>query len=80
MKNKKHLQPPLPLSVEISGRRDALISGCTGIIHFSKEKIAVRAKRTSVWVEGGELIMSWAGDGKIMIRGRIDDVSFKGEQ
>lgn len=79
MKNKKTIAPLSPLAVEILGRRELLISGCTGILHFSEEKIGVRTKSSSVWVSGASLTLCWAGDGKLMIKGRLDSVEYKGE-
>ncbi len=80
MKNKKISSPISPMSVEILGTRELLISGCTGIIHFSKEKIGVHTKGPSVWVSGDDLTLCWAGDGKLMIKGRVCAVEYKGEQ
>ncbi|MBR0235721.1 MAG: YabP/YqfC family sporulation protein [Clostridia bacterium] len=82
MKKKKQTGAPIspPTSVEILGRRELLISGCTGILHLTEEKIGVRAKKTSVWICGGGLVVSWAGSGRLMIRGRIDSLEYKGDE
>ena len=80
MKNKKRIYEKIPVSVEISGNEEALISGCTGILCFSKNKLAVRAKNVSVSTEGSGLTLSWAGDGRVMIRGKISSVGFAGEE
>jgi len=80
MKNKKIFPVFSPLSVEILGTCEMLVSGCAGIIHFSAEKIGVRTSGPSVWVSGDELTLCWAGDGKLMIKGRICAVEYKGER
>lgn len=68
-----------PLTAEIVGTREMLLCGCTGIIHFSCERMGIRARTVSVWVSGEGLSLCWAGDGKLMIRGKISLVEYKGD-
>ena len=79
-KKQKPASANVPASVEILGRREMLISGCGGIISLSPEKIGVRSKNTSIWICGGSLVISWAGRGRLMIRGRIDSLEYKGDE
>ena len=80
MKNRKFSSPVPPVSAEILGTREILVSGCTGIIHFSDDNIGVRTSGPSVWVSGDGLSLCWAGDGKLMIKGVIRAVEYKGEK
>ena len=79
MKNNKRIAARLPLSVEISGRGEVLISGCTGILRFSEDEIGVRTESSPVAVRGAKLTLCWAGEGRLMIKGRIDAVLLEGE-
>lgn len=80
MKNNKRIAARLPLSVEISGRGEVLISGCTGILRFSEDEIGVRTESSPVAVRGAKLTLCWAGEGRLMIKGRVDAVQFEGEK
>lgn len=80
MKNKRRPIARLPLSVEISGRSEVLISGCAGITRFSENEIGVRTEGAPVSVKGESLSLCWAGEGRLMIKGRVDAVVFEGEK
>ena len=80
MKNNKRIAAHLPLYVEISGRGEVLISGCTGILRFSEDEIGVRTESSPVAVRGAKLTLCWAGEGRLMIKGRIDAVLLEGEK
>lgn len=79
MKNDKKIVR-LPLSVEISDRGEVLVSGCTGILRFSEDEIVMRTERSPVAVKGAKLTLCWAGEGRLLIKGRIDAVLFEGEK
>ena len=82
MKNKKRYSKIArpPVSVEILARSEMLVSGCTGIIHLTGDTIGIRAGKTSVWVKGEDLTISWAGSGRLLIRGVIDSLEYKGDK
>ena len=84
MKNKSREKKPRnnylgEFSVEVLGRRSVLVSGCTGILHYSDERIGVSAKKNSVWISGAYLTLCWAGDGRIMVSGEISTLELRGE-
>ena len=76
MKDKKRGIIPHELSVEISNGREVLILGCCGIVGFSDTEIGVSTGVYPVFVKGERLALSWAGDGRLMIRGDISSVEF----
>lgn len=80
MKENKRVLIPQELCVEISNARDVLISGCGGIIGFSDTEIGVSSASRPVWVRGEKLALSWAGEGRLMIKGRISSVEFGREK
>lgn len=80
MKDKKRVFIPHELCVEILNGRDVLISGCGGIIGFSDTEIGVSSASHPVWVRGEKLALSWAGEGRLMIKGEIMSVEFGREK
>lgn len=82
MKIKKRTeQKPMTTNsaVEISGRREVLVSGCTGILSFSDEKIGIRAKNEEIRIIGNALALCWAGEGRLLIKGEIDSIELRGQ-
>ena len=76
MKEKQSVFAPPGASVEISNGRAALISGCRGIVSFSDTEIGVSTGGRPVTVKGRHLVLSWAGEGRLMIKGEISSVEF----
>ena len=76
MKEKKMLSVMRETSVEISNGRAVLISGCAGIVGFSETEIGVSTCGRPVTVRGERLSLSWAGEGRLMIKGDVVSVEF----
>lgn len=76
MKDKKLVIIPQELCVEISNGNAVLISGCGGIIGFSETEIGVSSVSHPVWVRGEKLALSWAGEERLVIKGKITSVEF----
>jgi len=76
MKEKKQSAMTRETSVEISNGRAVLISGCAGIVGFSDTEIGVSTCGRPVTVRGERLALSWAGEGRLMIKGEITSVEF----
>ena len=84
MKNKSREKKPRigylgEFSIEVLGRRSVLVSGCTGILHYSDGRIGGASKKNSVWLCGERLTLCWAGDGRIMVSGVISTLELRGE-
>lgn len=80
MKEKKRALITQELNIEISGGRAVLISGCGGIIGFSDTEIGLSTVSRPVWITGEKLTLSWAGEGRLMIKGEIASVGFGREK
>lgn len=69
--------PILPReTVEIAERAELLLSGVTGIEEYSRERICVKTGKGTVVIDGKGLLMCWAGEKKLMLRGCIRAVVF----
>lgn len=64
------------LSIEISGKSEILICGCTGITYYSETEVGLLSPEGEVSVGGEKLTMRWAGEGKLLIDGKISAVNF----
>lgn len=80
MKEKKRALITQELNIEISDGRAVLISGCGGIIGFSDTEIGLSTVSRPVWITGEKLALSWAGEGRLMIKGEIASVGFGREK
>lgn len=76
-KNTPHV-PLIPReTLEIAERCELLISGVSGIDEYSRESIGIRTKKGIVRICGDGLVMCWAGDKKLMLRGEIVSIQFE---
>ena len=64
------------MTIECSDRYELLISGCKNIDEYSKESVTVSTFSCKVKVLGTSLSISFLGDGKILLSGRISSVEF----
>lgn len=77
---KKRL-PELPRlvssSAEISGRKEILVCGCTGLKHYSDEMVIIGTPEGQTEISGKKLVMRWAGYGKLLISGELSSVTLR---
>lgn len=81
IRKEKRGAPPRPAvlpkeTVEIAERREVLLSGVSGIDEYSDTLVRVKTKRGTVEAEGTGLIMCWAGEQKLMLRGGLSVLRF----
>lgn len=74
---KRRLPSPLArASAELSGREEVLLCGCTGLSLYSPDEVRINTRLGEVSVFGGSLVMRWAGEGKLLVCGKISSVVF----
>ncbi len=63
-------------TLELSERGELLLSGVCGIEGYAPDRIRVGTVRGFVVVEGKGLTLCWAGEKRLMIRGRVEHLAF----
>ncbi len=63
-------------SLEILERGELLFSGVSGIEGYSPDCVRVRTAKGTVAVSGRCLSLCWAGEKRLLLRGRIETVCF----
>ena len=64
------------MTLECSDRYELLIGGCKNIDEYTKEKFLVSTSSRRVCVSGAELSISFLGEGKILLSGKISSIEF----
>ncbi len=64
------------MTLECSDRYELLIGGCKNIDEYTKEKVVVSTSSCKVCVSGTALSISFLGDGKILLSGKISSIEF----
>ena len=65
-------------TVELIGDREAVISGCLGILAYGENEILLRMKHGRLLVTGRDLLMESLTGGRITISGQITAVHTDG--
>ena len=69
---------PIPNeTIEIANRHELLISGVLGIEEYNTEKVCIKTEKGIVAVCGCTLSLCWAGDKRLLLRGRLQDLHFE---
>lgn len=81
IKKEKKLPPPRPAllpkeTAEIAERCELLLGGVIGIDEYSDTCVRVKTEKGRLEVAGTSLLMCWAGEKKLMLRGRLLSISF----
>lgn len=69
--------PLSPLSIEITGRQEAVIWGCKSILVYSEELIRLGTSGPDVLIEGKKLTCPAYGGGGIVISGLLRSISYE---
>lgn len=79
-KKRKPHPPHVPVmpreTMEIAERRELLICGVEGIEEYGNEAVCVKTAKGAVRILGTSLVLCWAGEKKLMLRGEIESISF----
>ncbi len=80
-RTEKNGRPPkIPLlpreTLEIVERGEMLISGVLGIEGYSPENIRIRTAKGFLCICGKALTLCWAGEKRLLLKGKIEGVSF----
>jgi len=69
---------PIPQeTLEISNRKELLIAGVLGIEEYHTEKVCIKTEKGLVAVCGNSLSLCWAGEKRLLLRGRLEDLHFE---
>ncbi len=66
-----------PLSIEITGRHEAVIWGCKSILIYSEELIRLETSGPDILIEGKKLSCPAYGGGGIVISGHLGSISYE---
>ena len=84
MKKKKlpHYSMPKPSpipyeTIEISNRKELLLSGVIGIEEYRTETVRIKTEKGSVAVFGSSLSLCWAGEKRLFLRGCVEGLQFE---
>ncbi len=68
------------MRVELRGRNALTVHGCRKILSYNPEEIRLTMKGCTLSVRGKRLVCSSYLAGAVGIDGRVDDLSFEGEE
>lgn len=84
MKKKKLPSHTIPKSslfpqetIEISNRHELLLCGVLGIEEYRTESVRIKTEKGAVSVCGATLSLCWAGEKRLLLRGRIESLNFE---
>ena len=64
------------MTLECADRYELLIGGCKNIDEYSEKQAKIRTSSCTVRVCGSALLISFLGDGKIFLSGKISSIEF----
>ena len=64
------------MTLECADRYDLLIGGCKNIDEYSTQEAKILTASCTVRVCGTQLLISFLGDGKVLLSGRISAIEF----
>ena len=69
---------PIPHeTLEISNRKELLLCGVLGIEEYHPEQVCIRTERGLVDICGTSLALCWAGEKRLLLRGRLEGLRFE---
>ena len=75
-----HAPKPSPISretLEISNRCELLLCGVLGIEEYHTDQVRLRTDRGIVEICGSALTLCWAGEKRLLLRGRFECLRFE---